>query len=161
MSFVTRNAAKAALAPQENKEAFIGQHLRDNGLGGGLMFNFKKKKMFRVIIAGGRDFNDYEMLCDYCDKVLANITDEIVIISGAARGADHLGMYYANDRGYKIQYFFPEWDKYGKSAGYRRNVQMAENADALIAFWDGKSRGTNHMINIANERGLKVRVKSY
>lgn len=125
------------------------------------MFGLKRRKQFRVIIAGGRDFNDYNTLCEYCDTVLSNIEDEIVVVSGAARGADHLGMCYASDRGYKINYFFPEWDKYGKSAGFKRNVQMAENADALIAFWDGKSRGTMHMINIANERGLKVRVKPY
>lgn len=125
------------------------------------MFGMKRRNKFRVIIAGSRDFDDYKMLCDYCDKILSNTNDEIVVVSGAARGADYLGMCYANDRGYKIEYFFPEWDKYGKSAGYRRNVQMAENADALIAFWDGKSRGTMHMINIATERGLKVRVKYY
>lgn len=125
------------------------------------MSGLRKHKQFRVIIAGSREFNDYKMLCEYCDKILSNIEDEIVIVSGAARGADHLGMCYADERGYKIQYFFPDWDKYGKSAGYRRNVQMAENADALIAFWDGKSRGTKHMINIAEERGLPVRVKLF
>ena len=125
------------------------------------MFGLRKRKQFRVIIAGSREFNDYKMLCEYCDKILSNIEDEIVIVSGAARGADHLGMCYADERGYKIHYFFPDWDKYGKSAGYRRNVQMAENADALIAFWDGKSRGTKHMIDIAEERGLPVRVKLF
>lgn len=125
------------------------------------MLLFSKRNKFRVIIAGSRGFNDQKLLYDFCDKVLANIKDEIIVVSGAARGADYLGMCYANDRGYQIQYFFPEWDKYGKSAGYRRNVQMAENADALIAFWDGESRGTKHMIDIATERGLAVRVKRY
>ena len=117
--------------------------------------------MFRVIIAGSRDFNDYELLRKTMDALLVNITDDVVIVCGKARGADTLGEQYAKNKGYDVHYFPADWEKFGKSAGYRRNVQMAENADALVAFWDGTSRGTMHMINIAKERGLKVRVKFY
>lgn len=117
--------------------------------------------MFRVIIAGGRDFDDYDVLTAYADKMLQNIDDEIQIVSGDARGADSLGVRYANERGYSVRHFPADWDKNGRSAGYIRNVEMAENADALIAFWDGKSRGTNHMIDIAKSRGLPTRIKSY
>ena len=117
--------------------------------------------MFKVIIAGGRDFTDYDVLRQTMDNLLVNIKDEIVIISGKARGADTLGERYAKERGYKIIEFPADWDKYGKSAGYIRNAVMAQEADALVAFWDGKSRGTQNMIKLANEYNLKVRIKRY
>lgn len=117
--------------------------------------------MFRVIIAGSRDFNDFDLLKQRMDKLLSNITDDIAIVSGMARGADSLGVRYAALKGYALHSFPADWDKYGKSAGYKRNEEMARNADALVAFWDGKSKGTKHMIDIARLHGLKVRVINY
>lgn len=117
--------------------------------------------MFRVIIAGGRDFANYALLTVTMDKLLSKTEDEIIIICGGARGADSLGADYATDRGYAVRYYIAQWDQYGKSAGYRRNEQMAQNADALVAFWDGKSRGTKHMIDLARKYGLKIRVIHY
>jgi predicted Rossmann fold nucleotide-binding protein DprA/Smf involved in DNA uptake len=114
----------------------------------------------RVIIAGGRNFNDYERLKSSCDKILSNQND-IQIVSGNAKGADELGERYANEKGYGLNVYPAEWEKYGKSAGYKRNVQMAENADALIAFWDGKSKGTKHMIDIAKNLNLLVRIINF
>jgi glycerophosphoryl diester phosphodiesterase len=114
----------------------------------------------KVIIAGGRTFTDYGLLCQSADRALSKQT-EVEIVSGTAKGADLLGERYAADRGYPVKKFPADWDRYGKSAGYRRNAEMAEYADALIAFWDGTSRGTKHMIDLAHERGLKVRVISY
>ena len=115
--------------------------------------------MFRVIIAGGREFNDYNLLKEKCDSVLRN-KKEVVIISGCARGADILGEKYANEKGFKIREYPADWNL-GKKAGYLRNTQMAENADALIAFWDGVSKGTKNMIDIATKKGLLVRVIRY
>ena len=117
--------------------------------------------MFRVIIAGGRNFDDYVILKCTMDKILANIVEGIVVVCGMARGADTLGEQYAREKGYEVNYFPADWDKYGKSAGYRRNEQMAQNADALVAFWDGQSRGTKYMIDLAYRYGLKVRVIRY
>lgn len=114
----------------------------------------------RVIIAGGREFNDYSLLSSVCDHMLQN-QHYIEIISGTARGADKLGERYAKERGYKIIPFEANWQLYGKAAGYKRNQLMAENANALIAFWDGKSKGTKHMIDIATKKGLKVKVVRY
>ena len=114
----------------------------------------------KVIIAGGRDFNDFDLLDNACDKLLRGI-NSIEIVSGKAKGADSLGMRYANENYYKLSLFPADWDKYGKSAGYKRNLQMAEYADALIAFWDGKSRGTKMMIELAKSNGLKVSVIYY
>lgn len=117
--------------------------------------------MFRVIIAGGRDFNDYPLLKETMDKLLVNITDEITVLCGQAKGADTLGEQYAKENGYTVSYHPADWEQYGKRAGYLRNEQMAQNADALVAFWNGKSRGTKHMIGLAMHYGLKVRIKLY
>jgi ABC-type enterochelin transport system substrate-binding protein len=114
----------------------------------------------KVIIAGGRNFNDYNKLRESCDNILVNQKD-VEIVSGTAAGADTLGERYAQEKGYEVKKFPAQWDLYGKSAGYKRNQQMAEYADGLIAFWDGKSRGTKHMIDIATNKGLKVRVVRY
>ena len=117
--------------------------------------------MFKVIIAGSRTFDDYKLLCDYVDYKLSKIDEQIEIVSGGARGADALGERYAHDKGYSLHVFPADWDYYGKRAGYLRNIQMAEYADALLAFWDGKSKGTKHMIDEAKARNLKIGVKIY
>ena len=117
--------------------------------------------MFRVIIAGSRGFNNYNLLKEKCDYQLQNIKDEIIIVSGTARGADQLGEKYAKEKGYKIDSRPANWDLYGKSAGYKRNEEMAKNADALIAFWNSKSKGTKHMIDLAKKYNLKVKVITY
>lgn len=114
----------------------------------------------KVIIAGGRDFKDYNRLKEVCDKILSNQND-IEIVSGTAGGADTLGERYAQEKGYEVKKFPAKWDEYGKKAGYLRNQEMGDYADGLIAFWDGQSKGTKHMIDIANKNGLKVRVISY
>lgn len=117
--------------------------------------------MFRVIIAGGRDFDDYQLLKHTMNKLLSNIHDDIHIVCGMARGADTLGEQYGKEYNFSIDYFPAEWDTYGKRAGYIRNEQMAKNADALVAFWDGESRGTKHMIDIARKYNLSIRIKKY
>lgn len=114
----------------------------------------------KVIIAGSRDFNNYELLKDKCNYYLQNY-DDIEIVSGLARGADSLAIKYAKEYNYPVKEFKPDWDKFGKSAGYIRNKEMAEYADALIAFWDGKSKGTKHMIDLAKSNNLKVKVILY
>ena len=114
----------------------------------------------KVIIAGGRNFRDYDKLRESCDNILVN-QKEVEIVSGTAAGADTLGERYAQEKGYEVKKFPAQWDLYGKSAGYKRNQQMAEYADGLIAFWDGNSKGTKHMIDTATNKGLSVRVIEY
>ena len=113
--------------------------------------------MIKVIIAGGRDFADFNKLCQVCDEFLQDQND-IEIVSGAYKGADLLGERYAAERNFPIKQFPADWRRYGKSAGLKRNTEMASYADGLIAFWDGKSKGTNHMIELATQAGLKVKV---
>lgn len=114
----------------------------------------------KVIIAGGRSFDDYQLLKRKCDEILAEIND-IEIVSGAASGADRLGERYAKEKGYAVKQFPADWSKWGKAAGPKRNKQMAEYGDILIAFWDGESRGTKNMIDLANANNLKVEVFKY
>lgn len=114
----------------------------------------------RVIIAGGREFSDYNTLKANVLYMLSKQSN-ITVVCGEARGADALGKKLAIEQGWQVASYPADWDKHGKSAGYRRNELMADNADALIAFWDGKSKGTKHMIDIAHRKGLKVKVYSY
>ena len=79
----------------------------------------------------------------------------------SANGADKLGERYAKLRGYKIERYPADWNRYGKSAGFKRNVQMSEVADACVCFWDGSSSGTKHMINIAEQKRLPLRIIKY
>lgn len=114
----------------------------------------------KVIIAGGRNFDDYDLLCKTVDYYLSRQND-IEIVSGTAKGADELGERYAEEKGYKIKRFVADWNYFGKGAGYIRNEEMAIYADALIVFWDGISKGSQHMMNIADLYKLKVRIVYY
>ena len=117
---------------------------------------------YKVIIAGCRDFNDYELLKEKCDYFLQDEKKEdVVIISGHASGADALGERYAQERGFQLETYPADWKAHGRAAGPIRNAKMASVAHALIAFWDGKSRGTKNMIDTATKRGLKVAVVRY
>jgi hypothetical protein len=118
--------------------------------------------MFKVIICGSRNFNNYDLLKTKCDYYLSRfLKPEVTVISGTAKGADSLGEQYAIEKSFEILKYPADWDRYGKSAGYKRNQQMAEIADGVIAFWDGISKGTNHMINIAKEKNIRVIVIKY
>lgn len=114
----------------------------------------------KIVVAGCRDFTDYDMAEQYIDFCIQNLKDkEIIIISGCCRGADALGERYANEHGYKIDYFPADWNTYRNSAGPRRNEQMVTAADYVIAFWDGKSKGTRSLINYAKAKNKPLRVK--
>lgn len=109
----------------------------------------------RVIIAGSRTVTDPQALLDALQEVGWEISQ---VVCGMARGADQLGYDWAKANNIPIAEFPADWKRYGKSAGYKRNVEMARNADALLALWDGESRGTEHMIYLAACHGLKVHV---
>lgn len=106
-----------------------------------------------IIIAGSRTFTDYKLLEEVLNKY---ITPDDTIISGVAKGADMLGIIYSYRHNIKVKRFPANWNLYGKSAGYKRNVEMADNADMLIIFWNGISRGTKHMIDIMNNQNKSV-----
>jgi hypothetical protein len=132
----------------------------------------------RIIIAGGRDFQDYELVKTTFFKVIEDaeivVMDSITelfkcfeIVSGNAEGADELGERLAYSCGFKLKIFPARWDVHGGSAGYIRNEEMALYAKTdrqkgmLIAFWDGKSSGTKNMIENAKKHGLETVIVKY
>lgn len=115
--------------------------------------------VFKVIVAGSRDFTDYQLLEQKLNYYFSKRkVQDILIISGMARGTDKLAVKYAIKNSVSHHPMPALWDMFGKRAGYLRNECMADMADALIAFWDGVSKGTKHMIDAALERGIPVRV---
>jgi hypothetical protein len=107
----------------------------------------------KIIIAGGRDFAPTE---EHKQWLLSKLLELKVteVVCGMARGADLFGKEVAEEKNIIVKSFPADWKKYGKSAGYKRNVQMADYADICILFPGGK--GTEHMKNIALEKGLEV-----
>ena len=113
----------------------------------------------KIVIAGGRDFDNYNLLREKCDEIIdSNLTE---IISGCAKGADTLGERYAKERGFNTKLFPADWKTHGRKAGPIRNKQMADYGEMLIAFWDGKSSGTKNMIENSKKLGLIVHIINY
>lgn len=113
----------------------------------------------KLIIAGGREFIDYDLLSE---TLHANYdVQDLVIVCGEARGADAMGRIFAEENNLEILSFPADWKTHGKAAGHIRNAEMGNVADALLAFWDGKSKGTKGMINYATKKGLAVEVVRY
>ncbi len=115
----------------------------------------------RIVVAGCRNYTNYNEAKEYIDFCIQKIRKEndLIFLSGCCQGADSLGEKYATENNYKIEYYPAEWEKYGKSAGPKRNKLMAENCDYIICFWDGKSRGTKSMINYARKFNKPLKIK--
>ena len=116
--------------------------------------------MLKVIVAGGRDFQDFDLLTKKLDILFSKRAD-VVIISGMAKGADSLAVKYAEENKLRVSEFPAQWQKHGNASGFRRNIEMARFADACVCFWNGKSVGTKHMIDTAKRMNLKLRVITY
>lgn len=111
----------------------------------------------RVIVAGSRNITDHEITFDAINHAREQEGWDITeIVSGTAKGPDTHGKNWGILHDVPVHEFPADWKGQGKSAGFKRNVRMAAYADALIAIWDGKSKGTKHMITIARNDGLKV-----
>lgn len=100
----------------------------------------------KLIIAGSRTITDIKTIVKAFNE--SDFNDITAIVSGTAQGVDKLGELFAKRQNIKVKRFPADWDAYGKSAGYRRNAEMAKYADCLLAVWDGKSKGTSHMIDL-------------
>lgn len=105
----------------------------------------------RYGVVGSRLFGDYELVCRVLDQHYIS-----QIISGGAKGADSLGERYAIERCIPFLVYLPEWDKYGKKAGFIRNKLIVQSSDVIIAFWDGVSVGTGHTITHARKLNKKT-----
>jgi len=116
----------------------------------------------KLIIAGGRDFSDYNLLKQSVFNITRKLKkQELIIISGGANGADRLGERFAEEFGFETIIYKANWKAFGKVAGLHRNNEMSQNSDMLLAFWDKKSKGTKHMIETAIKDYLKVVVVYY
>lgn len=121
---------------------------------------------FKLIVAGGREFTDYQRAQLEINYIINNQLKDysVSIVSGMARGADALAVFYAKEFGHKL-YEFPvtasDWRLRGKAAGHIRNRQMGDFADGLLAFWDGKSPGTKGMIDYMKSLAKPVRIIRY
>ena len=118
---------------------------------------------FKLIVAGGRDFQDYNRL----ELVILALSSyaladkDISIVTGMAKGADRLAYQFAKQNKVVCYEYPADWEKHGKSAGYIRNIEMGKASDGLLAFWDGASRGTKHMIDTMTKMGKWVHVIQY
>lgn len=119
--------------------------------------------MYKLIIAGGRDFSDYEKMKGEVRSFIVEheIKNTPMIISGNANGADKLGERLAIEERMALQIFPADWGRYGRGAGHVRNSKMAKEANGCIVFWDGKSKGTKSMIEKATKKGLDLKVVLY
>lgn len=112
--------------------------------------------MNRIIIAGSRTINDYDLIKSAIIESGFKIDE---IISGLANGPDKLGKRYGIENNIPVKEFAAEWDIYGRSAGYIRNERMAQYVGEngfLILVWDGKSKGSGHMRDLAKKYGLTI-----
>lgn len=112
----------------------------------------------RIIIAGSRTIEDEHTVKAALLKAIKEWQPRVIteIVTGGASGVDAIGKKIAEDYGVAHREFPADWDQHGKRAGYLRNVQMAEYADALMLVWDGSSRGSKMMLDIARDRGLRI-----
>ena len=110
----------------------------------------------KLAIIGSRGFTDYDLM-----KSNVDLTTVDLIISGGAKGADSLAEKLANENQIPIKLFIPNWKTYGYQAGFIRNAYIIEEADKVIAFWDGKSKGTLDSINKAKKLGKHVIIIEY
>jgi len=129
-------------------------------------YDFSKKYKYQIettklnlAVVGTRTFNDYRKMEHILNRLIQSLIEkniiknkeDIKIISGGATGADSLARKYAKLNNIEIKEILPEWSKYGKSAGFKRNIKIWKEANLGIGFWDGKSKGTEHSIKIAKD----------
>jgi len=127
---------------------------------------------WNIGIVGGRDFNDWSVMCNVMSAMMCMFAEVgavvpeatlIRVVSGGARGADCMGAAWGEAERWidEVRVYPAEWNKYGKSAGYKRNQLIVKDSDILIAFWDGKSKGTKHSIDLAKTKGIPTVVVRY
>jgi hypothetical protein len=112
----------------------------------------------RIGIIGSRGFNNYTLVKDVMSEYINNVD---VIVSGGAKGADTLGEIWAKEFNKETLIFLPDWNKYGKRAGFIRNQDIVKNSDLIIAFWDGHSKGTKSSIDLCSKFNIPIKIVNY
>lgn len=117
-----------------------------------------KLKYFKLAVVGSRTINDKKLVRESIHNVceLNKDTGPLFIISGGARGVDSIAVDYAKEKGHHYTEYLPNWDGFGKSAGFIRNKDIVDACDALLCIWDGKSKGARHSYDLAVKQGKKV-----
>ncbi|MBR6045551.1 MAG: DUF2493 domain-containing protein [Ruminococcus sp.] len=124
-------------------------------------------KTAHIIVCGGKTEHPQEIVDGFILGVLAELgVSECVIVSGGCKGADISGEKFAEAHGFEVVRFLPDWKTYGRSAGIRRNAEMISyisqsERPAVIAFWNGESRGTKFTVEQAKKRGIPVYIYYY
>lgn len=109
----------------------------------------------KLAVVGSRSFCDESKLEQALESYKGRVT---LVVSGGAKGADSLAESWASKNGIATKVFKPDWQKYGRGAGMVRNKEIIENCDECVAFWDGKSKGTENSISHCNKFNKKVTI---
>ena len=112
--------------------------------------------MKRIAVIGSRTFTDYGVL-----KKLWDEYHPFILVSGGAKGADMLAEKYADEKGYEKVIFKPDWKKYGRAAGIKRNQEIINLADEVVGFWNKMSEGTGHSLELARKKGMPVTIVTF
>jgi len=105
----------------------------------------------RIGVVGSRQFSDYTKLCNVLTPLMP-----FTLVSGGAKGADKLSEQFADEHNLEKIIHKPNWKKYGRGAGFIRNADIVADSDVLVAFWDGKSKGTENSIDIARKKRIPI-----
>jgi YspA, cpYpsA-related SLOG family len=108
----------------------------------------------KIAIVGSRGFLDTDLIDDHVSGLEPGTT----VVSGGAKGVDSRAEWAARKNGFPVVVFLPDWNRHGKKAGFLRNKQIVDACDEMVAFWDGRSRGTQHSISLARSAGKKVTI---
>ena len=117
----------------------------------------------KIGIVGSRTFENYELLAEVMSDYLNrdNELDCELVVSGGANGADKLGERWAKENGIPTLIFKPDWNKYGKRAGFIRNEDIIKNSDFVVVFWDGVSKGSKSSIDLSIKHDIPVRIVNF
>ena len=115
----------------------------------------------RLAVVGSRNCNDYDLVATTLAHYLDRYGKSLVIISGGAIGADKLAARFAKEHDLELIEYLPDWEKFGKAAGFKRNWLIWEEAEAGVAFWDGVSKGTAHSFRISKQQHKPLHVVEF
>jgi uncharacterized protein YeaO (DUF488 family) len=130
----------------------VSQWLKENGIESE---ELKKENITKIAVVGSRDFTDYNTASFYLKRLINNY-HHVKLVSGGAKGADFIAEQFAKENNIDIEIYKADWELHGKSAGFKRNFDIWNNADLGIAFWDGISKGTEHSFQISFDQNKKL-----
>ena len=161
-NYIHQNPELMAALP-ELKGKTLGCWCSPKACHGDILIQLANQEPYKLIIAGSRSWNNYEAVKDavrdfYKHYKISGKLRPPTIVSGTAKGADQMGERLAKEYGLTLLLMPAQWDTYGRSAGYKRNEEMAKIAHGCIVFWDGQSKGSKHMIDLAEKYKLNIMI---